>query len=110
VLPAPFDRVSAWAVLAVASSVALGLVMRGLPAYLAITGFFAIALLTGVAFFGPKIGIGLFLGALLAGQLVAAVVLDHIGAFGSPVRHIHVPRALGIVALLGGVALIRGVK
>ena len=45
--------------------------------------------------------------ALVVGQLVAALVLDRIGAFGLPVHDISLTRLAGLGLVLAGLALSR---
>lgn len=45
--------------------------------------------------------------ALVTGQLVAALVLDRIGAFGLPVHDISLTRLAGLALVLAGLALSR---
>ena len=109
-LPAPFDRAPFYVGLIVLSGLGVFFMMRGLSGYFAVTGLFAIPLLIGAGLIGPKIGIGMFLVAVLAGQMTGAVVHDHIGSFGAAVHRVDALRALGVVALLTGVVLVRGVR
>jgi transporter family-2 protein len=55
----------------------------------------------------PKLGASGFIALALAGQVVAALVLDHFGWFGLVERHMTLPRVLGAVLLVAGVALIQ---
>ena len=71
----------------------------------ALTGVLAVPYLLAASYLAPKIGVGLFLGALITGQLAGGVVLDHLGAFGAAVRPVDAIRVLGIAALLAGVVL-----
>jgi transporter family-2 protein len=75
-----------------------------------VTGLTAVPYLLAASYLAPKIGVGLFLAALIAGQLGGGVVLDHFGALGAATRPIDVVRVLGIVALLSGVVLVRGFR
>ncbi len=55
----------------------------------------------------PKLGASAFLAAVVAGQMICAILLDHWGLVGFP-RHAFSPwRGLGAIMLLGGVVLIR---
>jgi transporter family-2 protein len=107
-LPAPFDRVAVFVVAALVTGVALLLTIRGLPPYYAITGLFGLAFIIGAATIVPRIGIALFLSATIAGQLLGALVLDQIGAFGGAVQPLSVMRVGGAAFLLIGVAMVRG--
>jgi transporter family-2 protein len=55
----------------------------------------------------PRIGAGATTGLILAGQVVAALVLDHYGLLHVPVHRIGAGRAIGAVLVIAGVALIR---
>tara|TARA_B100000029_G_scaffold110374_2_gene102270 strand:- start:8161 stop:8628 length:468 start_codon:yes stop_codon:yes gene_type:complete len=110
VIPSPFNRVLLLAAISILAASSLILVLRGLPFYYFITGLFAIPLLVGAGYLGPKIGIGLFVTATIAGQVIGAALLDHMGAFGLPIHKVDIIRGIGVITLLLGVVLIRGVK
>lgn len=107
-LPAPFDQPLATGILAVASGAVLVVGLRGLSWGFAITGLLAMPYLLAASFLAPRIGVGLFLAALIAGQLSGGVLLDQVGAFGGATRPVDAVRILGIVVLLVGVVLVRG--
>jgi uncharacterized membrane protein YdcZ (DUF606 family) len=109
-LPGPFDRWPLLAAAAVLAGTALVLTARGIAPYFAATGLLAIPLLVGAGFLGPRIGVALFVSAMISGQIIGAVVLDHFGAFGLPVHRVDLMRLAGIGALALGVLLVRGVK
>jgi transporter family-2 protein len=109
-LPAPFQSAAVYAFVAAGAGVGLALLVRGIPPYFAITGLFAIPLLVGAGHLGPRLGVGLYISSVIAGQLMCSVVLDHLGAFGIPVHRVDLARVAGIGALMVGVALIRGVS
>jgi transporter family-2 protein len=66
--------------------------------------------LVAAAYLAPRIGVGLFLAGVIAGQLGGGVLLDHVGAFGVAARPVDAVRILGVVALLAGVVLVRGFR
>jgi transporter family-2 protein len=109
-LPSPFD--GPYIMLAVAGVATIGLVMsvRGIDSYFALTGLLPIPFLVGAGFLAPRLGVGLFISAIIAGQLITAVFLDQIGAFGSQVVKVDAVRVAGVVALMVGVVLIRGLR
>jgi transporter family-2 protein len=107
-LARPFNRASAFGFFAALMLVALVLASRGIPWYLALTGFLPVPYLLAASFIGPRIGLGVFLGAIIAGQLIGGIGLDHIGAFGARPRPADAVRLVGAVVLVIGVALIRG--
>ncbi|HET7723711.1 MAG TPA: DMT family transporter [Propionibacteriaceae bacterium] len=60
-----------------------------------------------IAYVTPILGTSLAISATLLGQVTGGLVLDHIGAFGFPRRHLSVQRLLGAVLVLVGVLLVR---
>jgi len=69
--------------------------------------------LFGAIFIGISILVAHQLGAaalialLVAGQMLAAIVLDHFGWLGLMQRPLDLPRVIGVCLLVGGVILIR---
>ena len=57
----------------------------------------------------PRLGAGLTMAAAIVGQLVAALLIDHYGVFGAEVIPISAMRVVGVLLLIGGALLIRGV-
>lgn len=55
----------------------------------------------------PKIGAATYLTAMIAGQLLASVLIDHFGHMGLPVREITPGRVLGLVLIFGGMVMVR---
>ncbi|MGH2614959.1 MAG: DMT family transporter [Thermomicrobiales bacterium] len=109
-LPEPLDHPAVTGTVAVVSGALLVLALRGLPAAYAVTGLTAVPYLLAASYLAPKIGVGLFLGALIAGQLGGGVVLDHFGVLGTATRPVDIARILGVAALLAGVVLVRGFR
>ena len=58
------------------------------------------------AAFGPLIGGATFLALIVAGQMVAALALDHYGLLGFPVRPLDAWRAGGAVLVIAGMLLL----
>lgn len=109
-LAKPFDRPLVLVSVIAIAGMLLTLAVQGNAPGFAMTGLLALPFLFGATVLGPRLGIGLFLGAVIAGQLIAGVVFDHYGFFGAPPHPIDLTRVIGVAALLIGVALIRGVK
>jgi hypothetical protein len=109
-LPPPIDHPAVTGAVAVVTGVLLAMALRGLPAAYAVTGLTAVPYLLAASYLAPRIGVGLFLGALIAGQLGGGVVLDHFGMLGATTRPVDVARILGVAALLVGVVLVRGFR
>lgn len=58
------------------------------------------------AFGVPRVGVTVWFAVLLAGQLIAALAFDHIGAFGQEVRPVKFEKLAGVAALFLGAWLI----
>jgi transporter family-2 protein len=58
------------------------------------------------AAFGPMIGGATFLALIVAGQMVAALALDHYGLLGFPVRPLDAWRVAGTLLVVGGMFLL----
>jgi transporter family-2 protein len=72
-----------------------------------IGGIMGVIYITTVVVVAPKIGAANTLGFIVAGQLISAVLFDHFGWIGFPVRSINLWRILGVVFLILGVYLLR---
>lgn len=107
---APLDRGFAFLLIALLATVLLMLSMKGLHISFAATGLFATVFLLGTAALVPTLGVALFFGATTAGSLIGAVIFDQIGAFGAQPAPLSLLRIAGIVAILGGVILVRIAK
>lgn len=70
-------------------------------------GLLGVVYVTVVVIAAPRIGAANALGFIVAGQFIAASIIDHFGLLGMPVNTISVWRVLGIVVLIGGVYLIQ---
>jgi bacterial/archaeal transporter family-2 protein len=77
------------------------------PWYVWITGLFGVMYLMSITAGVAQVGVLTTLTAAILGQVVAAVVLDRLGAFGLPVIDITWPRILGIAMVACGLVLTR---
>ncbi|MCK3682718.1 DMT family transporter [Maribellus sp. YY47] len=77
------------------------------PWYLLAGGMLGAIFVSSVIFFIPKIGVSTVLAASIAGQLIAASVIDHFGFFGLNVHQISAGRIAGILLLISGIFLIQ---
>jgi transporter family-2 protein len=77
------------------------------PAWSWVGGLLGAVYVTAIVMLTPRIGFALTLALTLAGQMVAALALDHAGALGLATRPITVPRLAGAVLLFAGVLLMR---
>jgi transporter family-2 protein len=55
----------------------------------------------------PSLGAATLLALVVAGQMSAAVVMDHFGPFGLTQHSLSISRLLGVALIIGGVVLIR---
>ena len=55
----------------------------------------------------PSLGAATLLALVVAGQMSAAVTMDHFGAFGLATHHVSVSRLLGVALVIAGVVLIK---
>lgn len=109
-LPTPFDSPAVMGLLSLSAGVILLLALRGLPGGFIITGLLAMPYLLAASFLAPRIGVGLFLAALITGQLSGGVLLDQFGFLGSVTRPVDAVRIAGCLMLLAGVYLVRGFR
>jgi bacterial/archaeal transporter family-2 protein len=55
----------------------------------------------------PRLGVATTIGLFLAGQVMASMVIDHFGLFGVPVQPASIPRILGALLIIIGVAVVQ---
>ena len=87
---------------------------RQVPAWSGLTdrwiwtgGLLGAAYVAALAFVAPRIGIASALTIALAGQLVAALLIDHFGLLGMSVDALTARRMIGALLVLAGVVAIR---
>jgi bacterial/archaeal transporter family-2 protein len=56
----------------------------------------------------PRLGAATLIAAVVAGQMVASLALDHWALVGFPLHPLSPQRVLGVLLVIGGVALVRG--
>ncbi len=61
----------------------------------------------GMIVLAPKLGVATLMALVIAGQLLAALVLDHYGWLGFPVQVVTPTRVVGALLLVLGVILVR---
>jgi transporter family-2 protein len=81
--------------------------LRGVPWYAWVGGLYGAFFVVIAAFAAPRIGVGSLVTAAIAGQLLAALVLDHFGLLGLPRQLVTLERVAGVVLVLVGAALVR---
>jgi bacterial/archaeal transporter family-2 protein len=55
----------------------------------------------------PSLGAATLLALVVAGQMSAAVIMDHFGAFGLAQHSVSVSRLIGVALIIGGVVLMK---
>lgn len=85
----------------------VGTALAKIPYWAWSGGFLGAIFVTLAATVAPKLGFSLFTGAIIAGQLIMSVLLDHFGVFGMERHPITLVRVIGIVLLFAGIWLLR---
>jgi bacterial/archaeal transporter family-2 protein len=78
-----------------------------LPWWIVLGGAVGALIVAGGATIAPVTGAALFFICLIAGQLIASVVLDHVGAFGMTPHPVSALRLGGIAVVIAGVLMVR---
>jgi bacterial/archaeal transporter family-2 protein len=81
---------------------ALALASKG-PWWIWTGGAIGVFFVTAALVLAPQTGIAAFLAAMIAGQMLASLILDHYGLIGLPVRPVTWSRALGTALIVAGV-------
>lgn len=70
-------------------------------------GCFFMIYVVSITYVAPKIGLANAIILVVVAQIFTATLIDHFGLFGAAVQKLDWKRSLGIVLLIGGVALAR---
>jgi bacterial/archaeal transporter family-2 protein len=81
--------------------------LRELPWYAWLGGLYGAFFVAIAALVAPRIGVGALLTAAVAGQLLAALLLDHYGLLGLPKQPANLVRMLGLAMVFTGAVLVR---
>lgn len=81
--------------------------LRQVPFYAWLGGLYGAFFVAVAAFGAPRVGMGVLLTAAVAGQLAAALVLDHYGLLGLDRHPVNVTRIAGLILVLLGAVLVR---
>jgi transporter family-2 protein len=79
----------------------------GVPLWAYAGGFMGVIYVASATFLAPKLGAATLLALVIAGQMIASLVIDQYGLVGFPENPITLLRVLGVVLLVAGVVLIR---
>jgi transporter family-2 protein len=77
------------------------------PWYLWIGGLLGVIYLTATIILAPLLGAATMIGLIIAGQMLASIMLDHFGLVGFPVHPLSLWRAVGAIFLIVGVILVQ---
>ena len=77
------------------------------PWWLWIGGVLGAVYVASAAAFSPKLGAGGFIVLVVAGQMIAAVIVDHFGLMGLTSRPVTLVRFAGVALILVGAVLIQ---
>ena len=72
------------------------------PRWVWIGGIVGVVYVTGALILAPKLGAAGFIAAVIAGQMLASILIDHWGLIGFPVRPVSPSRLLGLGLILLG--------
>jgi thiamine biosynthesis protein ThiS len=86
----------------------LGL-MGGLPWYYFLGGLVGALIVATAALSGPRIGIATTSAAMIAGQMVGAMLFDHLGLLDQAKDPVDAIKVTGALLIVGGVVLVRGI-
>lgn len=78
------------------------------PWWLWIGGVLGAVYVGAAASVTPKLGAGGFLVCVVAGQMLAAIVVDHLGLMGLATKPFNVTRLIGVALILAGVFVVQG--
>jgi len=81
--------------------------LQTVPLWLFAGGLIGAFYVAAITFIVPTLGGALTFGLIIAGQLLAAITIDHFGWLGMTVKEISAGRIMGAILLIVGVILIR---
>jgi len=81
--------------------------LRHVPAYGYLGGLIVASYVISITFLAPRLGVGNAILLVVTGQIVAAVMIDHLGGFGAVVQRLTIGRAIGVVLMIIGIILAR---
>lgn len=78
---------------------------RSVPWYTLGAGVFGLVVIAAISYTIPRVGVAAAIITVVAGQILAGVVIDHFGLLGSSLRPLDLSRAIGLGIVLFGVWL-----
>ena len=70
-------------------------------------GLFGFVIIASLTFVFPKIGAAYAVALMVAGQCVAALVVDHFGLMGMPQARVTIQRVIGVALVAAGIAVVK---
>ncbi|WP_322414667.1 DMT family transporter [Mesorhizobium huakuii] len=83
---------------------AVGMAVKG-PWWIWIGGAAGVVYITAALLLAPKLGAASFIVAVIAGQMVASLVIDHFALMGFAHRPVTVARFAGLALIVGGLVV-----
>ena len=80
---------------------------RSLPWWAWIGGLYGCVFVVAAAWGVPRLGVALTITLMVAGQLLASLMLDHFGAMGVPRQPINWSKVAGVALVIAGALLVR---
>ena len=80
--------------------------VHAIPGYAWTAGALGLAIVGGIGFAAPRLGLARTLVITVAAQLLAAAIMEHFGLFSTPQRSFDLPRAAGFALTVAGVWLV----
>ena len=96
---------SAAVVLLAGSPIPPTAIWRAAPWWSYLGGFIVAFYVLSITFLAPRLGVGTAISLIVAGQIVAALTIDHFGLLRSPVFPLTLTRLVGAVLMAVGVFL-----
>lgn len=81
--------------------------LRGAPAWAWLGGLYGACFVAALAYAAPRLGLAQTLTVAIASQVVAALLLDRVGALGLATTPLSVGRVAGAVLVIAGAVLVR---
>lgn len=82
--------------------------LAGQPKWIWIGGVVGVIYITAALLLAPKLGAASFMTAVIAGQILASLAIDHFGLVGFEARPLTVPRLIGAAVVVAGVLVMQG--
>jgi len=81
--------------------------IKTLPWWVILSGMAGVFFVVGGVLIAPTIGVALFLVCIVAGQLMGSSVVDHIGAFGMPIKPVNSIKLVGLMLVFAGAVMVQ---